>query len=394
MIFAGVVLAVFAGFQNCSLTPSYEAGVSALSSLNKGCNQSIAQVFAKTYYPFMRNECTSCHDNGEAGNARAFADADLSSAFDKFISLGRTRVEAQMLNAGHKPPHTGPQNQGLIDSTKERWVLAEANAARCAGSNPFVTTAQTAPAAVYTTTPADSATWPKLSWDLDVTSVDPSLANMVHATFTIEIRRYLNASGDGIGYQFRNPTVQIKANSPDPGYRVQQINMNLNGADLTSFTIYSLLNAVVTGTAATNLGANAAISAAPTSTLSVSATDTFAMRFASFKGTTDPASNNIGDGGGGGDSGSTPGQPPVTYADLMSANQTLGVFSAYCVGCHRAGNTAGSFNISTYATAAAMKATIQARMNNQANPMPPGGLLGADKRALVDRWINGGALQQ
>ena len=392
--FALATIGLVAAYQNCSLSPSYVAGTSALSSLNKGCDQPLAQVFAKTYYTFARRECTSCHDNGEAGASRAFADSNLSLAFDKFRSLGRARVETMMLNAGHKPPHTGPQNQGLVDSSKPLWVAAETAAARCTGANPFITTAKAAPAAVYTTKPADGAVWPKLIWDLDVDVADRGLLNTVHATFTLEVRGYRNSAGDSIGYQFKNPVFQIKAGSADPGYRIQNIAMNLNDLDLTSFTTYALLNAVVTGTTAANLGVNSAVSAAPTSSLTVDATDTFALRFTSLQATTDPASNNIGDGGGGNTNPTTPGQTPVTYADLISANQTLGVFSASCTNCHRAGNAQGSFNITTYASAFALRATIQARMNNQQNPMPPGGLLGADKRAVVDRWINGGATER
>jgi mono/diheme cytochrome c family protein len=83
----------------------------------------------------------------------------------------------------------------------------------------------------------------------------------------------------------------------------------------------------------------------------------------------------------------------VRFSDLVSANQTLGIFTQSCVSCHSGGSPSAGLDLTNYTAAKAKAATITARMSNTAAPMPPTGLLGAAARQVVTTWVNGGALQ-
>lgn len=83
----------------------------------------------------------------------------------------------------------------------------------------------------------------------------------------------------------------------------------------------------------------------------------------------------------------------VTFTDLISANQTLGIFTQSCVGCHSGGAPAAGLDLTNYTAAKAKASMITARMSNTGAPMPPSGLLGAAARQVVTTWVNGGALQ-
>ncbi|MGZ3721721.1 MAG: hypothetical protein ACXVA9_02245, partial [Bdellovibrionales bacterium] len=87
--------------------------------------------------------------------------------------------------------------------------------------------------------------------------------------------------------------------------------------------------------------------------------------------------------------------PPVgvRYADLVSANQALGVFTQSCVSCHSGGNPPANLNLQDYNAARGSAALIQTRMNSTTAPMPPTGLLPLAKTQVIDSWIAGGLLQ-
>ncbi|MBX3023217.1 MAG: hypothetical protein KF799_16200 [Bdellovibrionales bacterium] len=392
-------------YQNCSLDAKHMGAASNdFSSFGKACDAILKNAYMSTYYNVFRSgdatrNCIPCHaSGGEAGPSRAFASADFNKAFEAFSTTGRTRVQANMLNPNHKPPHTGAQNQSVVDGAKAAWDAAEAAARACSGTGgEVITINKAAPANVYTTTPGDNAAtaWPRISFDLDTELADTDAQNKVHMTITLEVRRFMDNTRQppaAIGYQFRNPTVTVKtANGTTPTYRITGLSMNLNGSNYTYMTAYSLLDVVVNSTTGVNIAPGAAFAAAPTASLSVANTDQFAFRFTSILDADGQPVTPTPGGGGGGGGGNIPTR--VTFADLNSANPTTGVFSRSCNNCHNANNRQGSLDLTNYAASVAVASTIRSRMNNAGNPMPPAGLLSNNDRAVVDVWVNGGAPQ-
>src|SRR5262249_8911211 len=81
----------------------------------------------------------------------------------------------------------------------------------------------------------------------------------------------------------------------------------------------------------------------------------------------------------------------ITFNDLIGQNPQYNVFRTSCMGCHSGATPAGSLDITSYAAAQAVSATILSRTGNNNAPMPPGGLLGPTPREAVSIWVNGGA---
>lgn len=67
-----------------------------------------------------------------------------------------------------------------------------------------------------------------------------------------------------------------------------------------------------------------------------------------------------------------------------------------CLTCHSAVNSAAGLSLETYQQVknSAENGTLIQRINDAANPMPQSGLLPADTRALFDKWVTDGYLEQ
>jgi hypothetical protein len=215
----------------------------------------------------------------------------------------------------------------------------------------------------------------------------------------MEVRRFMDTTvspAKAIGYQFRNPTVTVKAGGDGtvPTYRIQGIEMNLNGLPLVTMTAYSLLDVTVNSTTGANLAPGMAIALAVPDSLSVAATDSFALHFDNILNANGQPVTDTGDGSGDGTGGGTTTVPSrVSFNDLLSSNPVTGVFSRSCVSCHSATVRSGNLDLTSYAAANAASSLIKSRMNNQSNPMPPGGLASFQDRSVVDAWIASGTPQ-
>jgi hypothetical protein len=382
-------------YQNCA----FKSARGGADLYSQGCTAILKQAYLTTYYNAWfrsgdsNHNCIPCHaGGGEAGPSREFANADPEKAFEVFSTIGRSRVENNGINSGHKPPHTGPQNQSYLNSASSVWSSAEAAADKCNGSTEVKVAEVAPPTNVYTATFADNVVWPKITWDLD--SGVTGKPNVYHMTVTMEVRRFMDNTKTppaAIGYQFRNPTVAVKTvNGTTPVYRIEKLTMTINGGNYTYMTAYDLLDVTVNSTAGVNVAQGAAIAAAPTDSLNVSNTDTFGLHFAAILNGDGSAVSGSGPASGGGG----PNLPArVSFADLQGTNAQLNVFVRACNSCHKPGNAQGSLDLTNYAMAAQLATTCKSRMNNAANPMPPAGLLSNSDRTVIDIWISSGTPQ-
>lgn len=80
----------------------------------------------------------------------------------------------------------------------------------------------------------------------------------------------------------------------------------------------------------------------------------------------------------------------VTYeADIKTIVQNS------CLTCHGAVNPAAGLNLSTYLLVkdATQNGSLIQRINDASSPMPQSGLLPAEQRALFDKWVQDGYLE-
>ncbi len=71
------------------------------------------------------------------------------------------------------------------------------------------------------------------------------------------------------------------------------------------------------------------------------------------------------------------------------------IASANCVSCHGESSPQAGLDLSSYVNVrfAAENGNLLNRINNQANPMPPSGILPSSTRAVVDQWVADGYLE-
>lgn len=83
----------------------------------------------------------------------------------------------------------------------------------------------------------------------------------------------------------------------------------------------------------------------------------------------------------------TPIEKTVTYnADVSK------IMTNYCTTCHAGSAASAGLDLTTYSNTknAAKNGNLVSRMNNTNNPMPPSGILSAETRQLIDKWVKDG----
>lgn len=386
-------LAVLAPFQNCGMVSEHTEKNEFAS---KACGQVVGDAYkASGYYETFRQSCTNCHDSGGVAG-RPFASNNFSEAVESFMSVGRKKIEANAINPGHKPPNTGAQHQPMITAANTIWKKAEAAAADCFNNDAIRTTEKPLPSTVYTTTPANGAAWPRLTFNLQTELAEPgSVPFPVNVQVSIEVRRMRVANVD-MGYEVKNPRASVLGD-PTQKFRIEGIKIVKNRELMSDFTFFSELDFTFTGNTETLLQAGGNYSAV-TPLGPISTGDRVALEFANIE--TGPQLVVTGTGGGqgsvpGGGGGTVVIPSRVTHMDLLSSNQVTGVFNRYCVGCHNTNNQSGGLSLQDYTETFALRDNIRARMTNAANPMPPGGLINDNGIAIqvIDVWLGSGAPQ-
>jgi hypothetical protein len=395
---AGFILGlILVSYQNCGLAPQHM--VMSASSVDpivfsKTCDGILQRAYYQSYYPVFRTTCTGCHDNGgESG--RYFASHDFQQAYGWFESIGRRTIETKAQDDGHKPPRTGAHMTPVISDAQSLWTQADQQFANCQNNTGTTTqvasTFKTNPM-IFTTTPANNVAWPRVTWNLETDVNQVSLLGTLKMEVSVEVRRYMvGTPAVAMGYEFRNPRVRVlddgNTSTALPAYQLEGLYIAVNGTRLSNFTLFGSLNFTASSGTETLMmpGVGFAYALAD-----VDSSDEFGLIFERIE---DSAGAPITGGGGGSGGGSTTLPARVSYADLASSNQLLGVFSQSCFSCHSGATARAGLNLTDFNQARAVASQIQARMNNPNSPMPPTGILSATKRSIVDIWISSGTPQ-
>lgn len=390
MILLGVI-GLVVSFQNCGMTPSHTGGSSDNSLASKGCGNFLKEAYRQTYYPVFRNSahCVGCHaESGQAGDSRWFAASNFDMAYERFSSIGRSKIESFAVSQ-HKPPYTGADLQPIVNTAQSLWTEAENAESACSGSLEVVTTAKSIPTTITTVTDPNAApgtaAWTTLSWNLDQDMKKTTMNGKIKANFSFQIRRVDQAGDLNDYYQVRNPTVQITAPAEGnpavvPTFTFQRVMTVVNSALNTNFTAWRELNAATNSTTGQNLTPGAGYF-----NLYIKPSDQVALAFEAILKGGQPI---VDPGGGGGVT-----LPNITYADLMNGSGPYGVFASRCISCHGGNRSDGGFRIDNYTSAFNNRMTIINRVQSSGNPMPPGAFMSQGNRDIVQKWIDIGAPQ-
>jgi hypothetical protein len=389
-----LLVSTFVLYQNCG-EPLHNNVTSSGVLFSGSCEAPIMNAFSTHYYTVFKAKCATCHSTGPG--LGAFANPDFQTAFNGFNSLGRTRVERNFLSPAHQAGITGSQNQPFVDRAAADWLKAEAEFKECAKTSGDLTgtefkTLHKANATIVTRATMANP-WVRLEWDLENETANPADKGKYLMIASIEVRVALSA-GNFMGYEFRNPTLRLKA-AASKGYRFEKLHISINDLIVNDLTTYSQISGLILATTDVNLAPGAGFALALHSP--VINTDSFALAFDKIE--VDNGMTNGGTTGGGTTGGTSGGTMPlplptsVTFTQLTSTDTSVNVFRRACLNCHNAGNMSGGLDLSNYTASRNAVAEIVSRMNNAGNPMPRSGLLSDRDRELVRIWQNGGTAQ-
>jgi Predicted solute binding protein len=383
---AGILLVAF---NNCGegFIMQEMSSTDAMFLSGKACDEQLMKVYQSTYHGFLNKTCQNCHISGPG--IGTFASENVKVSYNSFMSIGSEKISSHAVSDTHKPPYTGSQNTAAINSYKTTWAAAQEGYASCVAQNGgggddggTDNLPKNVVRSIAKQVPANlSTTFQKLEFDLDAQTT-----NKVPLVAGIELRVAV-LNGVTQGYEFRNPTLRLKA-ANSGAHNARALNIVINNILQTDITTYVNIDSNVDSTTAVNLAPNAGLA---WSVRTPASTDTMALEFQNISATTvttpttptDPTTPTTPT------DPTTPTPTAQTYTQLIASN---GVLGRYCVSCH-GNNGSGGLNLLVYNNAKNAAANIKARMNNANNPMPTSGLVPQAQRDIIDAWVAAGAPQ-
>jgi len=265
-----ILLALFSFilvYQNCGGDFNANGEGVVYASLSS-CEAGTQALFESTFYPFTTQNCVACHTSAGPGQGD-FADPDVASAYQAFVLLGATTVASYATNAGHAPPHTGPQNNAAMTPILSTWQTTTNCSSTGQSSGVIATSSQV----MNLTTNGPNygvGTAETISWNLatDVSGISGMIG-------TLQIQVYVDVhsispGNNSYNYVFINPTI---INNTASNIQVTGLHVWVNGTLAGTVTAYNDLNVVLpqnnTTTLLSAIGDPFIQAIAPTDTVSI-----------------------------------------------------------------------------------------------------------------------------
>lgn len=376
LVTLGVGMAVL--YNNCS--PTHKGSMVNMLSSVSGCEAMVMSEFQRGFHPFVRANCSACHESGPGSGF--FATANPSFALSEFLKKGGNKI-ADFAISTHKPPYTGTQHTAAVTGLRSRWLEAESRYKSCkaaAGDAPdgFEMPNTTRMLIAKPANPQNNNNTVNLTWNTGTEFESPEHAYQ-GGSFVLTVRRVANQNTGLFGYQFENPRF---------------INTSGTAAYLSNIMIY--VNDIPVGPTflfadryIPNLQGNNSRRIAPGAAFFASQ-NAMALQVKVAFGLLQASPIDF---------------QPVTYQDLTAAN---GIFTTSCVSCHSANLSEGGVNLAAgnYNNVVGRTANsnltlvspynlidnlLYQRMSDATAPMPQGGLLPQQQRDRVRDWILDGA---
>ena len=225
-------------YQNCG-TDFVPLDESALSGLGKFvCGSTLEETFAKTYHPFVVQNCASCHG---ATQTPRFALIDSSLAYTDFLHTTQSTFRTYALNPSHGGAAGGPKNEAAV-------TLAEANFNSCKPNgggeeeDPNTVTARTQPLALNATAALQVRLYNNLDGQLQMGST-----NLGGTQLDFQVR--IDTSVNPPAYVIARPRLQTGT----AAIRVKSIFIMINGVRIqTANAFINLDRTIAAGTTLAN----------------------------------------------------------------------------------------------------------------------------------------------
>lgn len=113
------------GFNNCGKPSQKEEAVEEYSSSKlseEPCENELMNFYARSYQPFLQENCASCHAKGPGKGQ--FANSDTVIAYKDFMQVGYSKVSSNAINDSHNFPYTGSKHTVTVNELKVTWLKA------------------------------------------------------------------------------------------------------------------------------------------------------------------------------------------------------------------------------------------------------------------------------
>lgn len=214
-------------YQNCG-TDFVPYDGSDLASLGIfGCGSSLSEAFSKSYHPFMRTNCASCHSPTQAPR---FAQADVGLAYAEFLKTDQQTVREYALNPNHGAGAGGPKNAAAIDAAELNYNSCKGGS----GGGPAGVTARTMPFILNANTTLQLRSINDIGNRLELGST-----NLGGATLHFQIRAD-SVAGMPV-YYIGRPSLQTGSAT----VAVKRIGIRINGQPITTATTFQSVDRVI-----------------------------------------------------------------------------------------------------------------------------------------------------
>lgn len=243
-------------FNNCSA--QHDPGVGDMFSSVSACEP--IDDFARTFHPFLRNNCASCHFPGGSGKG-VFAANDIQMAFEAFSLVGYSMVSDYAVNPAHQPPHTGRHHTETINVLKLEWAQALERREICMGGaqEEAVDVTQWIQTRSQGLNLLEDGASQVLTWNLATDLLDngEQMPEIDRALFQVTVT--LTEMGGRKYYLLSRPTLDLRNNSTHD-LRVNGLKFRINGNYIQNDTTFTFMNrAVRRGSIDNNLSSGSSI---------------------------------------------------------------------------------------------------------------------------------------
>jgi hypothetical protein len=137
-LFFAAFLVLTVAFNNCGKSKNSDQKASSSIDSNgtfseDACENQLIQFYARSYQPFLVQNCSTCHTAGPGKGQ--FAHTDTLISYNDFMQIGYSKVSSNAVSDNHNPPYSGSQHTQTINSLKVTWLQALSEADICKGGD-------------------------------------------------------------------------------------------------------------------------------------------------------------------------------------------------------------------------------------------------------------------
>lgn len=217
-------------YQNCGtdFVPLDEAALSGLGKFV--CGSTLEATYAKTYHPFVVQNCAGCHGGAQAPR---FALSDSSLAYNDFLLTTQSTFRTYALNPSHGGAAGGPKNEEAV-------TLAESNYNSCKPTGggddgeSHVITARTQPLALNATAALQVRLFNNLGGQLQLGN-----SNLSGAQLDFQVR--IDTTATPPAYVIARPRLQTGA----AAIRVKGMYIMINGVRIQTANAFMSLDRTI-----------------------------------------------------------------------------------------------------------------------------------------------------